>query len=136
MVRVGSHDLSLIEGCEGYLAALEAARGERRAEGVWVPRGRHAPGRHVGRNHRAGCKSGRRLGRGSGSDSTDGIQSAEGWAMGEEARRGSDWGAPKVPRWRGTVSMPVMRRRPEGCNGRAQRLPCQDRRGTTTHILR
>ena len=25
---------------------------------------------------------------------------------------------------------------PEGCNGRAQRLPCQDMRGSTTHILR
>lgn len=33
-------------------------------------------------------------------------------------------------------SMPHSAPQPEGCNGRAQRLPCQDMRGTTTHILR
>lgn len=54
-------------------------------------------GRLDGRNQCAGSKGGIRLGRGSGRESPDGIQSAQGWGMGEEPQRGSGWGESILP---------------------------------------
>jgi len=45
-------------------------------------------------------------------------------------------GKAKFPHWCGRGSMPIAAPLLEGCNGRAQRLPCQDRQRVTLHILR
>lgn len=51
----------------------------------------------MGENQCAGSKGGIRLDRGSGRESPDGIQSAQGWDMGEEPQRGSGGGESILP---------------------------------------
>ena len=80
---------SLIRAREGVSRILRGIMGFR---GAGTPFGRRG-----GRNHRAGSKGGIRLGRGSGRECPDGIQSAQGWDMGEEARRDSGWGERILP---------------------------------------
>lgn len=91
---------------------------ERRRQGS---KGQARPfGRLNGRNRCAGSKGGIRLGRGSGREWPDGIQSAQGWGMGEEPQRGSSWGESILPdgaelaqcQWRATAGVAQGAQRP------------------------
>lgn len=96
--------------------------------GGWVPRGRHALSVvAVGETIVQGPRAAYAL-----------VSMKSSWGQGEQERSDCRWGlgsAEGSPLVR-IGSTPTAAPLPEGCNGRAQRLPCQDRRGTTTHILR
>jgi len=93
-------------------------------------------------------------------ESPDGIQPADGWSMGSKGERSLPsvmgcrgagtfpdwwcnghalrWHIPPLPQSATQISFGWvwwMWQPPEGCNGRAQRLPCQDA-GNTPDILR